>query len=60
MEPKLDRLFQSVRHVVPAYQEHDDVGVRRLRLDEIGRVVGGAERNEIAARSRSPQRGRGL
>ena len=58
VEAELHRLLQRVEHVVAREQEEDDVGVRRLRLDEIGREVDGAERGEIAADSRAAERGR--
>ena len=42
VEAELNRLLEGVQHVVALDQEEDDVRVRRLRLDEIGRKVDAA------------------
>ncbi len=49
VEAELDRLLQRVDRVVARLQKDDDVGIRRLRLDQIGRIVGGAERRQRGA-----------
>ena len=46
----------GVHHVVALHQEHDDVRVRRLRLDEIGGEIGRAERRQVAADTRAAER----
>ncbi|OIQ76402.1 hypothetical protein GALL_419190 [mine drainage metagenome] len=49
VQTELHRLFQRVHRVIACLQEDDDVRVRRLRLDEVRREIGGAKRGQIAA-----------
>ena len=49
VEAELHRLLQRVDRVVAGLQKDDDVGIRRLRLDQVGRIVGGAERRQRSA-----------
>src|SRR5487761_2069769 len=48
-EAELHGLLERVHLVVALNQEDDDVGLRRLGLDQVGGEVGGAERRQIAA-----------
>ncbi len=58
--PNCTACLSAVDHVVARREEDDDVGVRRLRLDQVRREVGGAERGEVAADLGAAELGRGL
>ena len=49
VEAELHRLLQRIDHVLAGEQKDDDVRTRRLRLDQVGREIGGAERRQRSA-----------
>ena len=60
VEAELHRLLERVDRVIAGLQEDDDVRLRRLRLDQVGGVIGGAERGQIAAELGAAELGRRL
>ena len=49
IEAELHRLLEAVDHVVAGQEQDQRVRIGRLRLDQIGREVGGAERRVVGA-----------
>ena len=49
VEAELHRLLQGVDRVLSGLQEDNHVRVGGLRLDQVGRIVGGAERRQRSA-----------
>ena len=49
VEPELHRLLEAIDHVVAGQEQDDRVRIGRLRLDQIGGEVGGAERRVVGA-----------
>ena len=47
VEAELHRLLEAVDHVVAGEKQDERVGLGRLRLDQVGREVGGAERRVV-------------
>src|SRR5271166_988236 len=55
LQAELRRLLERVQHIVALNQENNDIRIRGLRLDQIGREVDRPERREIAADALSTQ-----